>query len=156
MPGLLLGGQTIPRRVAIEGLSDPNAVLTISATGVVPSGQTSGKTRLFKGLLDPTHSSLIAVLNNAKQVESPVRFEKRTEIKFDTPHELVGSFQSVTIEGPLSLKIRVKGSDKSYTLYVSLKTDHDKMFALAEGRFIRLLQQAQIAMESQVNFRERR
>lgn len=153
MPGLLLGAHNIPASTEVRGLGDPDSVFSISASGQIPTVLSDQQHQIFLGLLDPTHSSLVALLNNAEQVESPTQFTKKTHIEFDHPHELLTPLGSAEINGPLRLKVITDGNGQNFEVTVSLNIDHDQMFKLNEGKFMQLLQHAQMIMEAPMEFR---
>ena len=152
MPGLLLGKTIIPDQTLVQHLNAANRPLSIQATGRMPLTRNNAGHIRIEGLLDPTESSFVALLNETDQVESPRRFSKTSVIRFSQPHRMLFPTRSLTLNEAINVNIDIVEKNQAFTIHVRLEVDHSALLALSEKSFFDLLHEAQNLMESPVIF----
>lgn len=152
LPGLMLGNRVIPDALRIPTLTQSNQPLNIETEGVIDIPFGRGPERTFTGILDPTNSSFVALLNGADQVNAPQHFRKTTIIKFDAPHRLETSVDRLNLSGPIQLNVTRSGSLLEHRIEVALSIDHTQILELSEYQFMESLRRAQSIMERELVF----
>jgi tetratricopeptide (TPR) repeat protein/transglutaminase-like putative cysteine protease len=152
LPGLMLGNRVIPSALRIPTLAQSNEPLNIETEGLIDIPVGRGPQRTFKGVLDPTDSSFIALLNGAEQVNAPQHFRKTTIIKFERPHRLETKVARLKLNGPIQLTVSRTGSWLEHHIEVTLNIDHTQILNLNEREFMESLRRAQAIMEQALIF----
>ena len=152
LPGLMLGSQVIPDTLSISTLEQSNQPLNIQTAGYINVGPQQDHRRVFKGILDPTASSFIALLNSSDQINAPKDFRKITTFKFIKPHRLATRIAQLNLSGPITLHVSRTGSPLEHRIEVVLSIDHTRILHLNESDFMESLRRAQSIMEQELVF----
>ncbi|MGB0646708.1 MAG: DUF3857 domain-containing protein, partial [Bradymonadia bacterium] len=152
LPGLVLGHQIMPTTVKTSHLNNSYAPLKIKSSGTYPATRTPTGEIVFTNVLDPTETSLIALLNSAEQIAPPRQFRKETTFTFATPHTLSIPLKPIHLTGAIDLKITHKQEGLTHRVSVKLIIDQAEVLKLSERQFFEQLGLAQQVMEQRLAF----
>ena len=153
LPGLLLGHQIMPAKVRTVHLNDSEVPMRITSSGTYPAERKPTGEIIFKNVLDPTETSLIALLNSAEQITPPRQFRKDTTFRFEAPHTLSVPLKPIHLKGAINLRISHEQEGLTHRVSVELMIDQAKVLRLSERQFFEQLGLAQQLMEQQITFK---